>query len=119
MSRMQNILDKAERDGAVLRLRQLPDQDVADAVGTVSAVNGVGDVDAPPISDPSHPVSVKSAVPRRIDRALVAAHSPDAITARQYRGVCSRIVHADQAAAVKVIMITSPGLAEGKSVTAA
>jgi len=31
MSRMQNILDKAERDGAVLRLRALPDQDPIEA----------------------------------------------------------------------------------------
>jgi capsular exopolysaccharide synthesis family protein len=118
MSRMQNILDKAERDGAVLRLRQLPDQDV---VGTVEAVGGVGTLDAPPVTvtEPSRPTSIRSAVPRRIDRALVAAHSPDAVTARQYRNVCSRIVHADQISPAKVIMITSPGHAEGKSVTAA
>src|SRR5204862_4559494 len=55
----------------------------------------------------------------RIDRSLVAAHSPDAATSRQYRGLCSRIVHADQGTPVKVIMITSPGSGEGKSVTAA
>src|SRR5262252_2517839 len=121
MSRMQSILDKAERDGAVLRLRPLPDQDMAGAVGTAGAVGGVGTFDEPPltITEPSRSSAVKSAVPRRIDRALVAAHSPDAVTARQYRGVCSRIVHADQGTPVKVIMITSPGHAEGKSVTAA
>src|SRR5215831_7423692 len=118
MSRMQNILDKAERDGAVLRLRQLPDQDMA---GTVGGASGIGTLDAPPltVTEPSRPAPIKSSVPRRIDRALVAAHSPDAITARQYRGVCSRIVHADQGSPVKVIMITSPGINEGKSVTAA
>src|SRR6516225_407104 len=109
MSRMQNILDKAERDGAVLRLRQLPDQELAGTTGPVSAGSGVGTVDAPPVTDPSHPAPVKSAVPRRIDRALVAAHSPDAFTARQYRNVCSRIVHADQGTGAKVIMVTSPG----------
>src|SRR5215831_3344886 len=118
MSRMQNILDKAERDGAVLRLRQLPDQDMA---GTVGGASGIGTLDAPPltVTEPSRPAPVKSAVPRRIDRTLVAAHSPDTVTARQYRGVCSRIIHADQGTPVKVIMITSPGHGEGKSVTAA
>jgi capsular exopolysaccharide synthesis family protein len=118
MSRMQSILDKAERDGAVLRIRQLPDQDVA---GAVSGVSAVGTLDAPAVTvtEPSEPAHIKSAVPRRIDRALVAAHSPDAVAARQYRSVCSRIVHADQGASLKVIMITSPGHAEGKSVTAA
>src|SRR5262245_14748098 len=114
MSRMQNILDKAERDGAVLRIRPLADQEVASVV-TVSAV------DAPPVEIPDAPVHtpIRSASPRRIDRALVAAYSPDAITARQYRTLCTRIVHADQGSPVKVIMITSPGNSEGKSVTAA
>jgi capsular exopolysaccharide synthesis family protein len=123
MSRMQNILDKAERDGAVLRLRPLPDQEMTGTVGAVSAVSSVGTVDAPSVTvtvtEPSMPTPIKTMAPRRIDRALVAAHSPDAVAARQYRGVCSRIIHADQATPVKVIMITSPGHAEGKSVTAA
>ena len=114
MSRMQNILDKAERDGAVLRIRPLPDQEVASVV-TVSAVDPL------PVDTPDAPVHtpIRSASPRRIDRALVAAYSPDAITARQYRTLCTRIMHADQGSPVKVIMITSPGSSEGKSVTAA
>jgi protein-tyrosine kinase len=113
MSRMQNILDKAERDGAVLRIRPLPDQDPIEAplaVETVtSAAAGVEAVHSP----------IRTVSPRRIDRALVAAHSPDAETARQYRNLCARIVHADQVTPVKVIMITSPAQGEGKSVTAA
>src|SRR6516162_209661 len=116
MSRMQNILDKAERDGAVLRIRPLPDQEMAGAAGTVSAV---GAVDVPAVGEPSIHAPVRTMAPRRIDYALVAAHSPDTLAARQYRSVCSRIVHADQGTPVKVIMITSPGHAEGKSVTAA
>ena len=114
MSRMQNILDKAERDGAVLRIRPLPEQEVASVV-TVDAV------EAPVLEPADAPVHtpVRSANPRRIDRALVAAYSPDAVTARQYRTLCTRIVHADQGSPVKVIMITSPGISEGKSVTAA
>jgi len=115
MSRMQTILDKAERDGAVLRIRPLPDQEVAAVVNTAAAV------DAPDVLASEAPVQapIRSANPRRIDRALVAAYSPDAIAARQYRGLCSRIVHADQGTPVKVIMITSPSNGEGKSVTAA
>jgi capsular exopolysaccharide synthesis family protein len=117
MSRMQNILDKAERDGAVLRIRQLPDQEMA-TVG--AAVTTIDTPSVPPIADdtPVH-TPVRAASPRRIDRALVAAHSPDALTARQYRSLCSRIMHADQGTPVKVIMITSPSHGEGKSVTAA
>ncbi len=114
MSRMQNILDKAERDGAVLRIRPLSDPDVA------AVTAGAAAVDAPtPAADAPIHAPIRSASPRRIDRALVAAYSPDAVAARQYRGLCSRIVHADQSAPVKVILITSPGSGEGKSVTAA
>ena len=41
MSRMQTILDKAERDGAVLRLRPLAaDQAVYDAPQSVAPVTG-------------------------------------------------------------------------------
>jgi capsular exopolysaccharide synthesis family protein len=115
MSRMQNILDKAERDGAVLRIRPLADQEVA------AVVNSVVEVGPPAVAAPGAPVhtSIRSANPRQLDRALVAAYSPDALTARQYRGLCTRIVHADQGTPVKVIMITSPSNGEGKSVTAA
>jgi capsular exopolysaccharide synthesis family protein len=111
MSRMQNILDKAERDGAVLRIRPLADQDPIEtpvAAGEPVTIPG-GTVHSP----------IRSATPTRIDRALVAAHAPDAATARQYRSLCTRIVHADQGSPVKVIVITSPGSGEGKSVTAA
>src|SRR4051812_24466872 len=105
MSRMQNILDKAERDGAMLRLRHLPDQDPIEA--------GVAVADAPvttaktTVTAQPAVAAVRTATPRRIDRSLVAAHSPDAAASRQYRGLCSRIVHADQGTPVKVIMITS------------
>ena len=116
MSRMQNILDKAERDGAVLRIRTLPEQEMATLVGSAVAVEPTPVVVAPetPVHSP-----IRSAVPRRIDRALIAAYSPDALTARQYRTLSTRIIHADQGSPVKVIMITSPGSGEGKSVTAA
>jgi protein-tyrosine kinase len=112
MSRMQTILDKAERDGAVLRIRPLPDQDPIEAPLAVDEAASAAGIDA--VHSPIRTVS-----PRRIDRALVAAHSPDVPTARQYRALCARIVHADQVSPVKVIMITSPGPGEGKSVTAA
>ena len=120
MSRMQNILDKAERDGAVLRIRPIAEQDpierpgvaVADAVTMASIAASVA-------TKPSVLSPVKTASPRRIDRALVAAHAPDAASASQYRSICTRIMHADQATPVKVIMVTSPSVGEGKSVTAA
>lgn len=111
MSRMQTILDKAERDGAVLRLRPLADHGAFDAQPSVTAASFAT------ATAPAH-TPVRSAIPRILDRALVAAGAPDAKAARQYRGLCTRIVHADAGSPVKVIMITSPGAGEGKSVTA-
>jgi capsular exopolysaccharide synthesis family protein len=113
MSRMQTILDKAERDGAVLRIRTLPGQDTVDVPADLAASGDVAAATAP-LHTP-----IRSATPRHLDRALVAVGAPDAAAARQYRGLCTRIVHADQGTPVKVIMVTSPGGSDGKSVTAA
>jgi capsular exopolysaccharide synthesis family protein len=114
MSRMQTILDKAERDGAVLRLRPLAaDQAAFDTPSSVAAAPGYA-----PATTPAH-TPIRSASPRLLDRALVAAGASEGKAARQYRGLCTRIVHADAGSPVKVVMITSPGAGEGKSVTAA
>ncbi len=113
MSRMQTILDKAERDGAVLRIRPMADQNAFDAQpATVPAANYAT------VKTPAH-APVRTASPGILDRALVVAGAPDAKAARQYRGLCTRIVQADASNPMKVIMITSPGAGEGKSVTAA
>ncbi len=113
MSRMQTILDKAERDGAVLRLRPLAEPAVFDAPPAVSAAPSYA-----PATTPAH-TPVRATSPHFLDRALVAAGAADGKAARQYRSLCTRIAHADSASPVKVVMITSPGAGEGKSVTAA
>src|SRR5258706_6079939 len=111
MSRMQTILDKAERDGAVLRIRPMTDQAPLNTATAPAPAAGYAPV-------PTHE-AIRSTTPRAMDRAMVAAGAPDAKAARQYRGLCTRIVHADAGNPVKVIMMTSPGAGEGKSVTAA
>src|SRR5207245_3882747 len=55
MSRIQNILNKAERDGTVRRMRS-----VADPVG---GGGGVATVDSPPAAAPPPPTAVMAAVP--------------------------------------------------------
>jgi capsular exopolysaccharide synthesis family protein len=148
MSRIQNILDKADREGGVRRMRSVADAGAASALSAVEAPV----LPAPSIvADPLTPVSVvqtptgqmpvtqTSAVPSgtvappavltppgarvvtgaNLDRRLVAAMSPDATAAEQYRALRTRIVHADNGAPVNVILITSPGRGEGKTLTAA
>src|SRR5205823_5814427 len=74
MSRIQNILNKAERDGTVRRMRTTTEHQ------------------------------------RR---------TRDAVAAEQYRALRTRVVHADNGAPVHMLLVTSPGRGEGKSITAA
>ena len=69
MSRMQNILDKAERDGAVLRIRPLADQ-VAFDTPPPSAVPPPANYAAVNVAAQT---PIRPASPRLLDRALVAA----------------------------------------------
>jgi protein-tyrosine kinase len=114
MSRIQHILDKAERDGGLLRMRSV-DADVP--------------IDKPEVAE--HPfaapeVLVTTALApgrvvqdTRLDPLLVAAHSPGARASEQYRALRMRVAHADHASPARVLLVTSPGRREGKTVTAA
>src|SRR5580765_8877556 len=131
MSRMQSILEKAEREGAVMRLRSQPDAagtivPPAPFEATTAAAPAMAGV-APSLTMPAsaaHPTSGAAPVVRtsgafRLNRALVAAVSGDNVVAEQYRALCTRIAHADQSGSIHAILVTSPGAGEGKSITAA
>lgn len=119
-TRIQHILDKAEREGALRRVR-------TDAsIGTLTAAG-------PAPSAPSHsyavpsaftaPVAAPSLSPARIvsgahlDSHLITSASANDAVAEQYRGLRTRLLHADTMAPVNVVLITSPGRAEGKTLT--
>src|SRR5262252_2827007 len=115
MSRMQTILEKAEREGAVMRVRSRPDPAaVVPAAADMSvgaAVAGAGQAGVAAV--------VRTSPASRLNGALVAAAASESAVAEQYRALCARIAHADQGAATSVILVTSPGTGEGKSLTAA
>jgi len=123
MSRMQSILEKAEREGAVMRVRSRPDQagvvpsatsvemSVAAMSGAASAMGTATQAGVAPVARTSPAI--------RLNRALVAAAASESPAAEQYRALCARIAHADQGAATSIILVTSPGAREGKSLTAA
>jgi len=128
MRGIQNILEKAERDGSVRRIRgddrppaaahagiDAPSQAAPAAVemATVEAAVRAG---ADAAVKASVPVRVVSGA--RLDRRLLAAMAADSIAAEQYRALRTRIFHADSGAAVHVVLITSPGRGEGKTLTA-
>jgi capsular exopolysaccharide synthesis family protein len=141
MSRIQDILARAERDGTARRT-QSGESDYA-AVQTVDyAVQSVDGssalnpsftpspfmpaMDSAPLPSQA-PVATVTAAPAAIEGrtahatlhpALVAAIAPHSAVAEQYRAIRSRITqHEDPA--LRTVMVTSPGEGEGKSITAA
>ena len=145
MSRIQDILRKAEREGGVHRTRSL-DTDVP-SVGqalaepiALSRAEGpaLGLVDPPSPSPvpPAHAVPPPPAAaapplapvstPRirevvgGLDHRLVAAVAPQSLAAEQYRSLRTRVTHSENGRATpRAIIITSPSKGDGKSLTAA
>ena len=123
MSRMQSILEKAEREGAVMRVRSRPDQagvvpSAASVEMSVAAMSGAASAMGTATQAGVAPVA-RTSPAIRLNRALVAAAASESPAAEQYRALCARIAHADQGAATSIILVTSPGAREGKSLTAA
>jgi capsular exopolysaccharide synthesis family protein len=133
MSRIQNILDKAEREGATLRTSR-----VAVSVGAPMTPL---DLPSPPPADPSAliapgapahhhrpPAATTAACPAiadaesltaRLNPLLVAGLAPKSPAAEQYRALRTRLGQAEGAAVLRSVLITSPQKGEGKSITAA
>jgi len=119
MSRIQDILNKAEREGAVRRTH------AADA-----PIATLDDLPVPPppprtAEEPVREPGVAAPPAERVIEAgqlsplLVAALSPHADTAEQYRTLRTRLMQSENGRARRVLLVTSPGHGDGKSVTAA
>lgn len=133
MSRIQNILEKAEREGATRRVRTLAKDAVVAAPAApttmdnapvampIAIASAVAPAIAPLTADPAPASTARGQVVTGtfLDPRLVSARAPSATTAEQYRALRTRIVNADIGAAVKLVLVTSPGRAEGKTLTAA
>src|SRR5262245_45814945 len=125
MSRIQHILDKAERDGAVQRMRVIVETPPAlAAVGATAAPPATATaplaVTAAPAIDEVAPVTAMRVVTdARLDPRLVAASATSSVTAEQYRALRTRVLHGDPAVAVNVVLVTSPAAGDGKSLTVA
>jgi capsular exopolysaccharide synthesis family protein len=133
MSRIQEILKKAEREGNVQRTRAVtePVQPVATRGVGPALVDRVESppasrVDAPALSfAEGAPVAMHPAnltvrrVEGTLDARLVAARAPHSIAAEQYRSLRTRVTRAEHGRAVRAIIVTSPNKGDGKSLTAA
>jgi protein-tyrosine kinase len=125
MSRIQDILAKAERDGTAGRLT---------AVTMPSSVHSQPTgVQAPPSAPPrvagtsalhhdftpvAEPEGRRTAIPT-LHPALVTAISPHSKVSEQYRGIRARLAQREEAGPLRSLVVTSPGAGEGKSITAA
>jgi capsular exopolysaccharide synthesis family protein len=133
MTRIQNILDKAEREGAVRRVR-------TDAtIGTAADPMVVPPLPTPvfpptpathtmPHAGPSaavtHAAPSPTLRPARIvagaqmDGRLVTSASTNAAAVEQYRALRTRILNAVPMSPINVVLLTSTGRGEGKTLTA-
>lgn len=125
MSRIQDILAKAERDGTARRSQPAGGFAAHAAPAAAPRVDGTAALDtvlseALPLAGPSDAAVADSrAAMPTLHPLLVAAIDPHSVAAEQYRTLRARINHREETAPLRTLMITSPGAAEGKSITAA
>src|SRR3954465_2626461 len=132
MSRIQDILSKAERDGTARRTRALVDDSAAPPPAVPIPGRHTATATAPAFESTHQAPAWTSAAtaeaiepePARIptgtlDMHLAAALAPQSLAAEQYRSLRTRIKRAENGRAVRSIVITSPNKGDGKSLTAA
>jgi capsular exopolysaccharide synthesis family protein len=126
MSRIQDILSKAERDGTVRRTRGVSDEappavaparprTTFETTTTHAAPAWTPAAVAPAIETPA----AQEATGPALDPRLVVAIAPHSLAAEQFRSLRTRIKAAEHGRAVRAIVITSPAKGDGKSLTAA
>lgn len=135
MSRVHRILSRAERDGTTRHLvpvferdreRSEPDgpfelrpRPVAWASREEHPIlpNDLSPVER--AEDGGVPVPARPVFGTKLDRELVAALSPYGPAAEQYRSLRTRIAQIEHAGPRRVLLVTSPGSGDGKTVTVA
>ena len=127
MSRIQQILEKAEREGAVLRTSRVgvpaavvpPSAPIEPSAPIVPAAAAPVPVLAPVVATVGTPPGDPESVTVRLNPLLVAGLAPKSLAAEQYRQLRTRLSLAEGASAVRTVLVTSPQKGEGKSITSA
>jgi capsular exopolysaccharide synthesis family protein len=121
MSRIQDILSKAEREGAV-RHTHTPDTSPPrqDEPPPGAAAPSRRRIERAPLREARPlPEALREVAPESFDPLLVAALAPHSLAAEQYRTLRTRIVMLEEGRARRVLLVTSPAKGDGKSITAA
>ena len=131
MSRIQEILSKAERDGTARRTRSLIEDGPTPAVNlpprppAPAGASAFESLPHPPAWTAAATAPALEPEPESVhatstlDPHLVSALAPQSFAAEQYRALRTRIKRAESGRALRAIVITSPNKGDGKSVTAA
>ena len=127
MSRIQDILAKADRDGTAGRLHPPPAVKApAPAAVLDQAFEGASSIGVSafmPTAMPAPAAAPMRQEPRTaratLHPALVAAIAPHSEIAEHYRAIRSKLTLREEQGPLRTIGITSPGDGDGKSVTAA
>ncbi|HET6955986.1 MAG TPA: CpsD/CapB family tyrosine-protein kinase [Vicinamibacterales bacterium] len=137
MSRIQSILDKAEREGAVLRTGHFDapaplaatvpitidiDKPAAESRPDRSIVPGPSTAGHSTVSSSSAMLPSTEAMAShfvRLSPLLVAGLAPKSAAAEQYRQLRTRLSHTEGMNNLRTVLVTSPQKGEGKSLTSA
>jgi non-specific protein-tyrosine kinase len=121
MSRIQDIMRKAEREGTIRRTQGAP----ADPpVATLAPPRANPERDRVYHDDGEIPGPLRADVPGQVVTAtlsplLVAGTKPHALVAEQYRALRTRIAQSENGHSRRVLLVSSPVKGDGKSVTSA
>jgi capsular exopolysaccharide synthesis family protein len=124
MSRIQHVLEKAERDGARYRVRGIPEPApavipvVSPGEAPANGLDAPANVPLDPFSWSETPASDRVITDAQLNRRLLAAASNSTV-GEQYRALRTRVLHADHGSAVNVVLVTSAARGDGRSLTAA
>jgi capsular exopolysaccharide synthesis family protein len=125
MSRIQDLMNKAEREGGMRRTRGLTAESADGGPPPVVApwVQTAAEPLRPAISPRARtpePVAppFKAAESTGLDPLLVAALAHQSLAAEQFRSLRTRIAAAENGKALRTILVTSPAKGDGKSLTA-
>jgi protein-tyrosine kinase len=112
MSRIQEILAKAERDGTA------SPSSTTSISGSSALAHEYVTVTVTPTLPGATTATVRTA-DAALHPALVAAIAPQSAAAERYRGIRARLTLHEDAGPARSILITSPAAGDGKSITAA
>jgi protein-tyrosine kinase len=140
VSRIQDILAKADRDGMTSRTQTDTPDSLSSTRTVIAPINGSAAFDPAPFAvgpglssraqsrdDKVRPTGVDTAAVDTALRtaratlhpALVAAIAPHSVAAEHYRAIRARLTLQEERGPLRSILVTSPGTRDGKSVTAA